>query len=53
MCSHDDGSKRKEDGEPYTGSENVCPEVMHVSSHFIGQNKSHGHVNFKGSEKVQ
>ena len=53
VCSHDDSTKRKEDGEPCTGSENVCPEVMHVSSHSNGPNKSHGHVNFKGSGKIQ
>lgn len=37
--------------ESHTLALKMCPEVMHVSSHIIGQNKSHGHVNSKGVGK--
>lgn len=40
MCSHDDSSKRKEDGEPYTGSKK-CAQKWCMSPHISLAKTSH------------
>lgn len=52
MCFHDDNSKRREDGESCTGSENVCLEISYVPSPSLAKTSHIISANLKGIGEV-